>query len=79
MDDGSKTWELCQNEIDVMSKLDHPNVVKQIIYGDGTHKKKSKSKQVKFIALEICGGGELFDFIAHSGPFSERNARYYFK
>tara|TARA_B110000285_G_C14934173_1_gene518747 strand:- start:546 stop:689 length:144 start_codon:yes stop_codon:yes gene_type:complete len=28
MDDGSDTWELCQNEIEVMKELDHPNVVK---------------------------------------------------
>jgi serine/threonine protein kinase len=28
MEDGSDTWELCKNEIEVMKILDHPNVVK---------------------------------------------------
>ena len=32
-----------------------------------------------YIALELAQGGELFDFIAHAGAFSEPQARYYFK
>lgn len=34
---------------------------------------------VDYIALELAGKGELFDFISNSGPFSEPVARYYFK
>ena len=53
-----------------MEKLEHPNIVKQISYGDGDYTKNGKvKKRVKFIALEICQGGELFDFIAHGGAF----------
>ncbi len=31
------------------------------------------------VALELAKGGELFDFIAESGNFSEPVARTYFK
>jgi serine/threonine protein kinase len=61
-----------------MNALDHPNVVKQISYGEGTHEKNGQSIAKKFIAIELCQGGELFDFVCHGGPFSERVARYYF-
>ena len=54
MDDGLDPWYLCQNEIEIMSQLDHPNVVKQISHGTGIYDCKSKKKQVRFIALEIC-------------------------
>ena len=59
--------------------MDHPNVVKQITYGEGEYTKKGNSTMKKFIALELCRGGELFDFISHGGPFKENVARYYFK
>ena len=42
-------------------------------------KSNGKNKKVSYIVLEICGGGELFDFIAISGAFKEPLARYYFK
>jgi len=29
--------------------------------------------------LEIAEGGEIFDFVAETGAFSEREARYFFK
>lgn len=29
--------------------------------------------------LELASGGELFDFVASTGPFSDQIARYYFK
>ena len=71
--------KLRRNEIGIMKQLAHPNVVKQIDYGISFYKKGGVEKPFKFIALELCKGGELFDFIAHGGPFSERACRYYFK
>lgn len=38
---------------------------------------KKGSKEVNFIVLELAGGGELFDFIALGGRFSEPIARLY--
>ena len=37
------------------------------------------SVKVSYIVLELALGGELFDFIANSGPLEEEEARYYFK
>lgn len=55
-----------------MATLDHPNVVKQIGYGEAVYKKDGNDGVKKnYIALEIAKGGELFDFIAHTGPLSE--------
>jgi serine/threonine protein kinase len=34
---------------------------------------------VPYIILELATGGELFDFIFHTGALTERQARYYFR
>ena len=50
-----------------------------IDYGQDYYIKKNGSKKkVEYIVLEHALGGELFDFIAHTGAFDERVARYYF-
>jgi len=69
------------NEVKVMKELDHPNILKLIdskskaeaIRADG-----SKLK-LKYMTLEYAEGGELFDYIAETGRFSEDQARYFFK
>lgn len=61
------------------SQLDHPNIIRQIEYGTGQYRKNGKIKRhCNYIVLEIAQGGELFDFIAKSGPLSEDEARYFF-
>lgn len=48
--------------------------------GEGKQRNPKKGeKTVKFIVLELVGGGELFDFVALGGRLSEPQARYYFK
>ena len=42
-------------------------------------KKDGTSVQVAYIAQEMISGGELFDYVSFSGPFSEPIAKYYFK
>lgn len=42
---------------------------------DGSH----VTKEMDYIILELGLGGELFDYIAISGGFSEKFARYFFK
>jgi len=46
---------------------------------DGVWEKSSGNKPIAYIVLELIAGGELFDFIATGGPFSEEICRYYFR
>lgn len=54
--------------------------MEQIEFSRDTYfKPKGGSKEVDFVVLSIASHGEVFDFIANSGAFSEPVARYYFK
>jgi serine/threonine protein kinase len=53
--DGEKHREPAEREYSILSRLDHPNVVKYVdIIWDSTSAK---------IYMNICGGGSLADFI----------------
>eukprot|EP00344_Euplotes_crassus_P004575 CAMPEP_0197009382 /NCGR_PEP_ID=MMETSP1380-20130617/49875_1 /TAXON_ID=5936 /ORGANISM="Euplotes crassus, Strain CT5" /LENGTH=379 /DNA_ID=CAMNT_0042430601 /DNA_START=108 /DNA_END=1247 /DNA_ORIENTATION=+ len=73
--------QLVQNEVDVMKTISHPNVVNLLNYSmsENLIKPNGDSKEVYYLALELATGGELFDFLAETGPFSEELTRYYFK
>ena len=59
----SKKSESSQNEVDILRKISHPNIVNIFeIYED--------SKKF-YIMMEICEGGELFEAISEQGSFSE--------
>lgn len=64
-----------------MNTLKHPNIVNLIEYGqDGVIKRSNGDKeQVIYIVLELATGGELFDYVALTGRFSEAVSRFYFK
>jgi len=67
-------------EVKIMEKLDHVNIIKQLEHGQEVYESKSGSKKkVNYIVLELAQGGELFDFVSMSGKFDEPIARYYFK
>jgi len=75
-----KMKELVMTEVKAMAELNHENVINQIEYGSGEYKKGNVTKKtVTYIVLELAVAGELFDFVAISGAFSESLARYYFK
>ena len=58
-----KKTENSKNEIDIMRKISHPNIVNVFdIYED--------SKKY-YIVMEICEGGELFEAISEQGAFFE--------
>jgi calcium-dependent protein kinase len=52
------------HELDVLSRLDHPNIVRLL----GT-------TDLGGLVLEDCSGGELFSLIAKRGPLGESEAR----
>jgi len=55
-----------QNEIQILSELDHPNVVKMIEFFE--------TKDQIFIVMELMKGGELFDRIIEKEQFTEDEA-----
>lgn len=63
-----------------MKKLSHPNLVKMIEYSDKSVAVREDLSElpINYIAMEYAENGEIFDFIAESGKFSEPEARYYF-
>lgn len=42
-------------------------------------KKTGQQVPVAYIVQELVSGGELFDYVANSGPFKESMVRYYAK
>ena len=72
--------ELIDTEVSALAQLQHPNIVRLVEVNQGQQVNPKKgSKNVKFIVLELVGGGELFDFVALGGRLTEATARYYFK
>ena len=74
------TIKLVQTEVAAMSSFEHQNVLRYIFSGPGEYvKDNGKKREVNYLVLEIAEGGELFDYIAETGAFTEREARYFFK
>ena len=70
---------MIENEVQTLADLSHPNIVKLIEVNQGQQVNPKKgSKTVKFIVLELVGGGELFDFVALGGRLTESQACHYF-
>ena len=55
-----------QTEVDILSQLDHPNVVKIFEIFD--------EKDCSYLVLELLAGGELFDRIVEKEHYSEKEA-----
>jgi len=68
------------NEVNVMKDLDHPNILKLIDYKTEAKAVRTDGSKLKlkYMVIEYAEGGELFDYIAETGRFSEKNARYFF-
>ena len=66
-----KNMEKFQLEIQILQKLDHPNVLKLFEYFD-------EEKDI-YLVTERCKGGELFDRIVENEFFSEYEAAKIFK
>ena len=71
--------ELIKSEVQTLNKLHHAHIVNLVEVNKGTIlNPKKASKTVEYIVLELVSGGELFDFVANSGRFTEPVARYFF-
>ena len=68
VDEENNEYEII-NEINILMKMDHPNVVKIFeFYNSSTH---------YYLITEYCEGGSLFDLIINNnGPFTEIQASY---
>merc|ERR1712142_1300580 len=55
-----------ENEIRVLKRLDHPNVVKLL--------EAYESKSYVYLVMELVTGGELFDRIVEKGSYTEKDA-----
>ena len=61
MDDEAE--EMLQNEVEILSQLDHPNVVKLIEIFD--------EDDCVYLVMELMEGGELFDRLVEKENYSE--------
>ncbi|CAM9578996.1 unnamed protein product, partial [Phaeothamnion confervicola] len=59
--------EALQSEVDILQRLDHPNVVKL--------KEVFDCNQNFYMVMELCTGGELFDRIVSKEHYTENEAR----
>ena len=67
-------------EILVLSRLDHPNIIKLLDYDvNGRYtNRRSESRDVTMLIFEYAARGSLFELIALGGPLPEDTARAYF-
>lgn len=67
-------------EVEAMKTLHHPNILnlKHLEMDAVYPKKNGTTRNVMLLALELAAGGELFDFMMHTGAFPEDVARTYF-
>ena len=73
--------KLIQAEVTTLSKLSHPHIVNMYDYNENgivTASPSGIQKKVLFMALELVPNGELFDYLATTGKFSEPMCRLYF-
>jgi len=61
-----KNVETFKQEISIMKKLDHPNIIK-------LHETFEDQRNI-YLVMELCAGGELFDKILEAGCFGEVEA-----
>ena len=73
--------EEVEKELDILSSLEHPNIINLIDVQENAKytKKNGTSEEVIAFILEFAPSGDLFEYIASTGPFSEEIARTLFK
>jgi serine/threonine protein kinase len=63
----------------MLKDLNHSNIVNLIEAGQGEYRKKSgKAENKYYLVMELAEGGELFEYVSSTGPFSHKVCRYYY-
>jgi len=77
-DDANNLKTVFKNEVKVLKKLDHPNIIK---LKDFAYKSKLPGQETKisFLSLEIAENGSLFNYIKTKARMSEEVARFNFQ
>jgi len=55
--------KMMKNEIEILKIADHPNIIKIF--------EVTEDEEDLNIVMELCEGGELFEYIANNGTFTE--------
>ncbi len=65
--------DLIRNEAELHSKLKHVNIIdlKEYDLEAVQTRRCGKERKVFFLGLELARGGEMFQYIAQTGPFPE--------
>ena len=76
-----RAFKLLREEVAATTSLNHENVVRYHEFNENStiQKENGKTKNVAYIVQEMISGGELFDYVANSGAFTEEVCRHYFK
>ena len=80
--DRTRQMEMLEREIQAMESLQHPNILNlQHVTMSAQYPRKGTkgTKDVVLLALELAEGGELFDYLMHTGAFGDDIARTYFR
>jgi len=77
---GASSEKQVQRELDAMLRLQHPNIIRLFTadWNVKYPKQNGKTEDKLLIVLEFAEGGELFEYLAATGPFEEAVARTYF-
>jgi serine/threonine protein kinase len=73
--------EILKNEVESLSRLNHPNIVKIFSFSFSAQytNKKGITREVAYVLMDYCENGTLLSFIYKNGHFSEPIARFYFR
>ena len=73
--------KMLKEEISATMQLRHKHIIRYHECQENVEMTRTDGSkvQVAFIAQEPAMGGELFEHVYHTGPFSEPVCRYYFK
>ena len=72
--------QFVKSEVESALDFDFAHISKYIAFKEEAimQKRDGSRKRVAYIVQEAIQNGELFDYIAHTGPFPENICRHYF-